>query len=255
MKKRLRHRRRQTPTYSQSVPARIKRRQRARWNVLVNTMLLLAIFLGLFFLGRWVYQSQTFKLRYFHVETQGESVPASYYQKKIAATVDSEFFTFDAAQLRRQLLADPWVSSVAVRRVFPNALEVSIKEKDPLAFWNQDAIITQQGDVFTPDSRPLLDLPHFFASFENRQDVMALAQACRAILAKQSLHLQSLHYQDNGNLTLTLTNGLEVDVGRVDRRKRLQQFVAAYPQLRNGDLHLGRVDLRYPNGLAVKWVL
>ena len=60
---------------------------------------------------------------------------------------------FDAAAARQRIAELPWVKAAAVRKVYPDALEVRIEEREPFAIWqhgSQLAIVERSGSVIAP---------------------------------------------------------------------------------------------------------
>ena len=58
-----------------------------------------------------------------------------------------------------------------------------------------------------------------------------------------------------GSWSLTLSDGLEIEVGRGEPQQRLARFARLMPQIKNDELQrqLVRADLRYTNGFALSW--
>jgi cell division protein FtsQ len=62
---------------------------------------------------------------------------------------------FDAEAARGRIAQLPWVKAAAVRKVYPDALEVRIEEREPFAIWqhgSQLAIVERSGRVIAPFS-------------------------------------------------------------------------------------------------------
>ena len=60
---------------------------------------------------------------------------------------------FDAEAARSRIAQLPWVKAAAVRKVYPDALEVRIEEREPFAIWqhgSQLAIVERSGRVIAP---------------------------------------------------------------------------------------------------------
>jgi cell division protein FtsQ len=60
---------------------------------------------------------------------------------------------FDAEAARGRIAQLPWVKAAAVRKVYPDALEVRIEEREPFAIWqhgSQLAIVERSGRVIAP---------------------------------------------------------------------------------------------------------
>lgn len=60
---------------------------------------------------------------------------------------------FDVEAARERIAGLPWVKGAAVRKVYPDALEVRIEEREPFAIWqhgSQLAIVEREGRVIAP---------------------------------------------------------------------------------------------------------
>ena len=56
----------------------------------------------------------------------------------------------------------PWVRHASVRRVWPNALAVTLEEYKPLGTWGSDQLVSVDGELFTANQGELEeDLPAF----------------------------------------------------------------------------------------------
>lgn len=65
--------------------------------------------------------------------------------------LDKGMFGLDVTGMRRAVEALPWVASASVRRVWPDMVELTIREHAPLARWGESGLITGAGEVFEPD--------------------------------------------------------------------------------------------------------
>ncbi len=55
-------------------------------------------------------------------------------------------------------------------------------------------------------------------------------------------------------MSLLLNNGTKILIGRKDSLPRLQRFVKVYPEIfKTPQAQAESIDLRYDNGLSVKW--
>ena len=60
---------------------------------------------------------------------------------------------FDADAARQRIAELPWVKAAAVRKIYPDELEVRIEEREPFAIWqhgSQLAIVERSGNVIAP---------------------------------------------------------------------------------------------------------
>ena len=163
------------------------------------------------------------------------------------------FFALDADEVRAALERLPWVRRASVRRVWPDRLEVTLEERVALARWGEHALIDLQGERFAATSSAPLPL---FIAQEGAEHELAVRYArFSEILAPLGARLERIVLTPRFAWQLTLDNGLQIMLGRDadGAETRLARFVAAYPAT------LGRiarahdyVDLRYPNGFALR---
>lgn len=62
---------------------------------------------------------------------------------------------FDAEKARQRIAELPWVQSAAVRKVYPDEIEVRVEERKPFAIWQHGrelAIVEENGNVIAPFS-------------------------------------------------------------------------------------------------------
>ncbi len=60
---------------------------------------------------------------------------------------------FNASAARERIAKLPWVRSVAVRKIYPDRVEIILKERQPFAIWqsgSQLSLIERSGDVIVP---------------------------------------------------------------------------------------------------------
>lgn len=169
------------------------------------------------------------------------------------AHIRGNFFAVSPAEVRAGLEALPWVRRASVRRVWPDRLEVSLEEHVAFARWGSQGLVNAHGERFngTTDAR----LPVFFApagtELEMTQRYLRFAETLTPLGAR----LERVVLSERRAWQLRLDSGLEIMLGRDadGAEARLARFVEAYAAT------LGRiarrheyVDLRYPNGFALR---
>jgi cell division protein FtsQ len=162
-----------------------------------------------------------------------------------------QFFSVDVRAVRREFESVPWVRAASVRRVWPDRLEVTIEEHQPLARWGTDAMVNTFGETFRAD--PIASLPRFAGPVGSEKEVADAYREYQKILEGSGLEIGDITLSARRAWQLKLGNGMVVELGRVDMEKRLARFVAvnkAAPELKD---RRGRADLRYPNGFAVRF--
>jgi cell division protein FtsQ len=166
--------------------------------------------------------------------------------------VVGNFFAVNLAEVRAGVERLPWVRRVAVRRVWPGALEVSIEEHVALARWGtgdeMSRLVNTYGEAFS--AKTAESLPAFIGPGGTAAEVARRYRSFSEILAPLGTRVERIVLSPRHAWQLRLANGLHVMLGRdADLAEaRLRQFVEVYPKTRPHEY----VDLRYPNGFAVR---
>jgi cell division protein FtsQ len=179
-----------------------------------------------------------------------QRVDAAGVLQVIRNEVQGNFFTVDIERLRESLKKLPWVRSAGIRREFPDRLEVQLEEYQPMAHWNNDALVDSQGEVFVAQSD--MDMPDFVGQDGTAAEVTQRYEQFNQQLAGLELHVDRLVLSPRHAWQLRLSNGMVLELGREDVQQRLARFVEAYPySLAAIQSRVRYVDLRYSNGFAV----
>ena len=174
-------------------------------------------------------------------------------KRTLANEMGENFFRLDLAQVRTVLEKLPWVARVSVRRVWPRTLEIWVEERQPLARWGDQSLVTANGDIFTPEPDTLpKELPRLMGPDQSAKEVCDRYIGLRDRLRGQGLDIAGLTLSDRHAWTLALSGGgLMVQLGSRDFELRLERFLRYRERLqRQGDIQ--SVDLRYSNGFAVR---
>jgi len=161
------------------------------------------------------------------------------------------FFAVDLAEVRAGVERLPWVRHVAVRRVWPGRLELTVEEHVALARWGDDALVNLQGEKFYAKTRDAL--PSFVAPAGTAAEVARRYRRFSEIVAPLGMRVERVVLSARHAWQLRLANGVHVMLGRDGdlAEERLRKFVEAYPAASAGKKY-EYVDLRYPNGFALR---
>jgi cell division protein FtsQ len=204
---------------------------------------------------QWLLRSSLFPLHEITVHGDLDHTARDDVARATRDRLRGNFFAVDLAEVRAGLEALPWVRRVQVRRAWPDRLDVTIEEHVTLARWGTDALVNSHGERFAGRSDaalPMLSGPDGTAS-EVAQRYLRFS----AILTPLALTVTRVVLTSRFAWQLTLDNGLHVelgrDVGAHPAESRLARFSAAYPAtLAKLQQHHDYVDLRYPNGFALR---
>lgn len=218
-------------------------------------IMLSAFVVGGFFVWNYIQEPTTFPFEHVKVVTSSNYVDATTLQNTVQKNLHGGFFSLDIDTLRTTLMAMPWVSKVSIRKVWPSHLIVNITEQHPIASWQNNAVINLNGQLFYPPSSTIpKSLPALNGPDDTEQQVLGLFQALNTDLSLIGLTVKKLSLTQRLSWSVTLNNNLQVKLGRVNMQQRFKQFVQLYPKIiaQNAN-QVVYVDLRYPDGIAVKW--
>lgn len=177
-------------------------------------------------------------------------------QESITPLVNRNFFNVNVDTIRNQLLILPWVADLNVRRVWPDEVEITIYEKNVLARWNDTQLLSDKGDIFTTaDATNLTNLPKFSGPYGMQSEMIKNFFEANRLLIPLHAKISHLELTPYSTWKITLDNGINLQIGQQELLTRLDQFVRVYPKIVRNHAGIGvdYVDLRYPNGMAVRW--
>ncbi|MBU3056485.1 cell division protein FtsQ/DivIB [Pseudomonas indica] len=181
-------------------------------------------------------------------------------QQRIAPFVEASFFTVDLAGMRGELEQMPWIAHAEVRRVWPDQVLIRLEEQLPIARWGDEALLNNQGQAFAPrESAHYEHLPQLYGPKRAQQRVMQQYQVLSQMLRPLGFSVARLELRERGSWFLTTGAGsdgqsIELLLGRDHLVEKMRRFISIYDKaLKEQIANIERIDLRYPNGLAVAW--
>ncbi|HEJ5554547.1 cell division protein FtsQ/DivIB [Pseudomonas aeruginosa] len=176
-------------------------------------------------------------------------------QQRISPYLAASFFTIDLAGMRGQLEQMPWIAHAEVRRVWPDQVVIRLDEQLPIARWGDEALLNNQGQAFTPKELANYEhLPRLHGPQRAQQQVMQQYPLLSQLLRPLGFSIARLEMSDRGGWALTTAQGVEIQIGRDHVVDKIRRFVSIYDKaLKDQISNIARIDLRYPNGLAVAW--
>lgn len=187
------------------------------------------------------------------VKVDGELHHVSREQVKliVAKHLKGNFFTLDLINARNAFEKLPWARNVSVRRRWPDKLEVVIEEHEALARWGSTALVNKQGELFHAASGS--DLPVFYGPDNGVIEVASQYDSLNKVLQSAKLQAATLALTPRRAWQITTTNGMVLELGRVEMQPRLEKFANIYSStLVRLNKKITYVDLRYPSGFAVR---
>lgn len=194
------------------------------------------------------------------VDIQGElrHLSTDELRQTIRSSLVGGYFTIDLYAVRNALLQLPWVEDASVRRKWPSGLQIRVQEKTAVAYWNDDALLSAQGEVFRPKQIARdMALPKMAGPDGLHDKVWQFMQQLQQPFAALGLQIGKLVLDKRRAWQIYLANdaqheGVLIRLGRNETQQRLHRFVEVFampnaPSLRQASV----VDMRYPNGFAM----
>jgi cell division protein FtsQ len=174
-----------------------------------------------------------------------------------AATVGQAsrgFFAADLHELRSSIESLPWVAQAEVARQWPDALHIRVIEHRPVARWNETGLFSDRGEVFRVDgSEGMQGLARLRGPESRRTEVLETWLLMRRNLGAIGQDIEEMEVDERGAWQVVLGNGARLVLGREEVHQRLERYIAVHALLNGDDRRPRVIDMRYTNGLAVRW--
>ncbi len=161
---------------------------------------------------------------------------------------------FDASDARERVLAIPMVKEATVRKLYPNALSISVVERLPYALWQNHGEVFVIAEDGTPIDRfadeRFMRLPMVVGEGANKK-----APAFTAMLAAApdvAPHVRAGILVGERRWTIKLTNGVDVRLPEdkpLEAFKRLSALIKEHKVL---DRDILAIDLRMPDRVVMR---
>jgi len=217
----------------------------------------------------WIGQRPVFNIEQISVQSANEQdlehIKVPMIKAKVIGQFSGNFFTLRLDQARTAFEEMPWVRVASVRRVWPNQIQVSIEEHEPVGVWlgqNGPELINNYGELFTvnlAEANNRKNLVVFQGPPNSNKEVLNLYQQLDEWFKKLDYKIVALTLSPRYAWSVKLDNGLTFELGRdlndKDRKQiteRLDKFFKLWPELEKqltGPVDY--VDLRYNQGFSL----
>lgn len=215
------------------------------------------IMLGIVFSWPMIQQAiaEAVPIRYVQVEGAFQYIDKQDIQMKINPLVQEGYFSVDLQAIQQAVMSLPWTESAQVQRVWPDRIKLRLYEQKPVVRWQEHSLLNERGEVFKP-----LNIDRFqsllvlYAPNTQRQELLEVMHGLTVSLMDQGLYLTEFRVNERQSWLLSMENGLVIQLGRLQPLAKFSQLMKALIVM-GGELvnKMIYVDMRYPNGYAVRW--
>ncbi|MFZ5605301.1 MAG: cell division protein FtsQ/DivIB [Pseudomonadota bacterium] len=169
--------------------------------------------------------------------------------------MEDNFFAIELEKVKETMESFTWIDHAEVRKEWPHTLKVELIERVPVANWGKKQFLSAKGEIFFAENvQPNPNLPTFIGMAEQAPLIAEHYVQMQSVLRNAGLSIQTLEMTDRVSSTLLLRNGLSLVVDEKNSLDKLKRFTELYQLFSEEQRQqLLRVDLRYENGLAIKW--
>lgn len=217
--------------------------------VLGGAVLLLALWLRSGLIG-----SEQWPIRWLDVAGELKRTSASQVRAAVADEAALGFFAVDLGNVRERVEALPWVARAEVSRQWPDTLVIGIAEHRPVARWNENGLFSDRGEIFSVSgSEGMQGLARLRGPQSRSRDVLERWHDMRRRLGSVGRDVVELAVDERGSWRVVLDNDITLVLGRERIDQRVERYIAAQPALNDLARPIRQIDMRYTNGLAVRW--
>lgn len=234
----------------------MKPAMRKIWLSLLTCAFLLVLSVPL--ISLWLGGDKTrFPIRELKITSQFQNLTEDQIAALILPELKAGIVLLDLNALRARMLTNSWIEKVEIRRHWPETLALVVHERTAVARWGDTGLLNERGEVFeVSGAAQMTSLAKLSGPQIKRLEMLAFYQSADPALRELGIHITRARFSSRGGLSVKLSSGAEVIVGREDINARWQRLVEALPtligpeNLRTGK-QLKSVDLRYTNGMAI----
>ncbi|MCK4842697.1 MAG: FtsQ-type POTRA domain-containing protein [Methylococcales bacterium] len=194
-------------------------------------------------------------VKYVRIEGAFQYIKKDKIKQALQQQVSHGLYGINLQQVQESVKQLPWVDAVSVKRVWPDTLNIKIKEQLPVARWRRDSLLNNNAEIFIPDNIEKFNrLPKLEGSFGNEKELLEVMKGLMITLTDQDLELKEFRVTGRRAWYLKLKNDMELVIGRNTPLNKFQRFIKTLGLIgREQVTKIAIVDLRYPNGYAITW--
>lgn len=197
------------------------------------------------------------EVRFTNVIIDGDMLYASKeaLQRSLSEQLETDFVSLDLEEIKAALLENSWYRNVSLSRVWPSTLKVVIEEEQPIARWGKSGFVNRYGEVIVTEVGNSLDhFPLLEGESTQAYQIAKRYLTISQLIKDQQLYITKLNVSGSGDWSLEINNDFELILGRKDISSRIERFLYLYEsQLLELAGSFDGIDMRYENGVAVKW--
>jgi cell division protein FtsQ len=194
-------------------------------------------------------------VKYVRIEGAFQYIAKEKIKQVITAQVKNGLYNVNVQQIQSSVKELPWVKKVDIKQVWPDAINITIKEQVPVVRWGKKNLLNNKGQKFTPDKIQTFEqLPVLNGPDGSEARLLVSMNKMSDALMKQDMKLIEFRVNERRSWQLILDNTIEVILGTNEQEKRFKRFLKTFALIGKEQIKkVAVVDLRYANGYTLRW--
>lgn len=226
----------------------------------LSLLLIVAVVVGVVWGSDKLFNKLDVPIGVISVKGQFSHVDQVEVQRRVEPLINGGILSLNLEQIRGELELHPWIEQAIVSRQWPGGLVITVKEEVPIARWGgtdfeNTGFVNSRGEMLEiADNRSLAHLPLLQGDVDTERLLMKSYREMAQLLQPSNLRIAGLKRDQRGAWQLSLSNGLELVIGRDQVMEKMRRFLVVWMTMLKGKAdQIARVDVRYDNGISVQW--
>ncbi len=206
-------------------------------------------------------------IRYVRLQGQLDHLNPTEVEQVLKPLLKDGCWGWDLSPLQAAVKQLAWVDEAWIKRVWPDVIEVGIKEQVPYVRWGAKDLLNAKGERFTPTGiAEFSDLPWLDGPEGHEKQLFSAYREMAEALARLQLKLIKLEVDARRSWQLTLgyafstpresgeKRAMVIVLGRTQPKEvfaKVVGFLTLLPAEQRQRIH--KLDARYEHGFAVQW--
>ena len=193
-------------------------------------LVLIMVLVGVVFTSKYDGQVETtatyLPIENIKIEGKFENLVQMEVQDTVKSVLHGGYFTVDIDVIRQALMKLPWVEDVSIRRQWPAGLNISVTEKQAIAYWGKDRLLSGKGELFSPDIvNHESVMPHLDGPDNLHKTVWLFLTETNKKIKNLDVVVKRLVLDKRRSWEMQLSNNVAIKLGREDTENRLRRFI------------------------------
>ncbi|OQM34222.1 cell division protein FtsQ/DivIB [bacterium endosymbiont of Pedicinus badii] len=169
----------------------------------------------------------------------------------------NNFLQENFSSLLKEVKKISWIKNIQIQKEWPKTIKIRIVEYIPIALWNNTFCIDKDGNLFQMPNQYLNQIPKIFGPFGKEREILKNFFSFENTIKSINLSINTIIVNIENSYILKTKENLIIKIGKINHIDRIHRLVIAFPVIlkysQKNRKNIKYIDLRYKNGLAVKF--